>query len=489
VRRHIRVAASVGAATAVTAWALLNGAGVALVLVVTFGLFLVRLVLGWAAAPSRGEVGDCDVAVVLTLYNEDPELLRRCLASLAAQTRPPSRVWIVDDGSKDRAAFAVAERFEAPFDVHPIRCEVNRGKREAQAEAFRRDARADFFVTSDSDTVFHPDAIAEGLRPFEADGVVAVAGMVRALNRGRNLLTRMQDAEYHASFLCGRSWQSKLGGSVLVTAGGLSLYRAGFIREVLDEYLEETFLGRTVLSGDDRMLTGLALQRGAVELQHTAVVDTAVPERLSHLVRQRVRWGRSFYVGTLWLFRNLEVASRGFWLTVYRTALISTTLTTTLLVSVVAPAVGLRLVGTLLASIAAFGYLSSARILAVRLPGRSVWSRLATFLWVGPACVFQFVVLNGVHLWALLKVREVGAWGTRQQVELTTEPSASPAPASTSAGTAASGTTRRLVAGAGATADGSPWCARQPRAVTGPAAEHTPEGPTWLQELLPAAPR
>lgn len=390
-----------------------------LVLVVSVLLFVIRVALSWRAEPARGPVPAYDVAVVLSIYNEDPELLRRCLQSLAEQRHLPDRVWVIDDGSDDPVAFDVAAGFDAPFELHAIRCATNRGKREAQAEAFRRDDRADVFVTSDSDTQFDPEAIREGLRAFNDDGVIAVAGMVRALNRTRNWLTRLQDAEYHASFLCGRAWQSKLQGSVLVTAGGFSIYRAGFLREVLDEYLAESFLGRSVHSGDDRMLTGLALQRGQVKLQHTAVVDTAVPERLSHLLRQRLRWGRSLYVGTLWAFRNLEVSSRPFWLFVYRATLVSTTLLTLLLLVAVAPVVGVRLLGLLMLTTAGFGYLTAARILAVRLPGQTVRARIATFAMVGPACIFQFVVLNPVNLWALIKVRDVSTWGTRRQVELT----------------------------------------------------------------------
>jgi hyaluronan synthase len=387
------------------------------VTIAVFLLFCIRLLLAWGSSPAEGEPPECDVSVVLPLYNEDPELLRRCLESLARQTYLPQRVWLVDDGSDDPSAADAAEAFEAPFELQVIRCEENRGKRRAQAEAFSRDATAEVFVTADSDTIFHTDAIREGLKPFTNHAVTAVAGLVRPINRSRNLLTRLQDSEYLSSFLLERASLSKLQGSVLVTSGGLALYRADVVREVLAEYVAQTFAGRPVHTGDDRMLTQLSLQRGRVVMQHTAIADTAVPERWSHLLRQRVRWSRSFWVNSLWVFGNMPTRSWAFWLVGYYLASVTALFLSLLIVAIVAPELGLRFVGVFLLMVAGLSYLRAARMLAVQLPGSTPWGQLSTYLMVGPAVVFNLLVLMPVRLWALIKIRDVANWGTRQQVE------------------------------------------------------------------------
>jgi hyaluronan synthase len=383
-----------------------------------FALFCIRLLLAWRSRPEPGETPALDVSVVLPMFNEDPLLLRRSLESLARQTYLPRRVWIVDDGSNDLGALATAEGFRGPFEVHVIRCEVNRGKREAQAEAFRRDRTAQVFVTADSDTVFHQDAILEGLKPFAKADVTGVAGLVRPINRNRNLLTRLQDAEYLSSFLLERASLSSLQGSVLVTSGGLAFYRADVIHEVLDEYVTQTFAGRPVHTGDDRMLTQLCLQRGRVVLQHTAIADTAVPERLSHLLRQRVRWSRSFWVNSLWVFGNLRPNAWPYWLVFYYLASVAALFLSLVVVLIAAPELGVRFVSVFLGMVTTLSYLRAARLLAVSLPGVTGVQQFSTFVMVGPAVVFNLVVLLPVRLWALLRIRDVGRWGTRQTVEV-----------------------------------------------------------------------
>jgi hyaluronan synthase len=295
-----------------------------------------------------------------------------------------------------------------------------------QAEAFRRDTTAEVFVTADSDTVFHEDAIREGLKPFADPTITAVAGLVRPINRTRNLLTRLQDSEYLSSFLLERASLSSLQGSVLVTSGGLALYRADVVREVLDQYVSQTFAGRPVHTGDDRMLTQLSLQRGRVVMQHTAIADTAVPERWSHLLRQRIRWSRSFWVNSMWVFGNMRTRSWAFWLVGYYLASVTAMFLSLLIVAIVAPELGPRFVGVFLLMVAGLSYLRAARILAVPLPGSTPGQQLSTYLMVGPAILFNLLVLMPVRLWALIKIRDVANWGTRQQVEQTTQ-----APAST----------------------------------------------------------
>lgn len=114
------------------------------------------------------------VHAVITVYNETPGMLRRCLASLAAQTRPPQSVTVVDDCSHSRDAEHVVgqlrDRFRAAgIDLELIRFPENRGKRHGLAAGFTARPDADVYLCVDSDTVLDERALAELANPGAPD--------------------------------------------------------------------------------------------------------------------------------------------------------------------------------------------------------------------------------------------------------------------------------------------------------------------------------
>ena len=74
------------------------------------GLITAKLLLSLLIGPTRATrdsaamLASAQVAVVITLYNEDPAAFGRCLDSLLAQTRLPDAVTVVDDCSRTRHA-------------------------------------------------------------------------------------------------------------------------------------------------------------------------------------------------------------------------------------------------------------------------------------------------------------------------------------------------------------------------------------------------
>lgn len=270
---------------------------------------------GSAADPPR------TVAVIVPVYNEDPALLAACLASLVNQRRPADAIVVVDDGSTSAECLVRSRAQLAGVPgAQVVRLASNEGKRYALAAGLRRAGRADVVVTLDSDTVLDPDALARGLDAFTDPGVVAVTGYVRVLNAGRNLLTRLTELQYEQSFVFQRAAYSSLG-AVLCCCGSLSFYRWAVVAGHLEDFTAQRFLGVPVQYGDDRRLTNYALLEGRVVFQDTAVARTVVPERLSHYLRQQVRWTRSFVRESLWLLGRLRPGHRAWWLTCAEAAL------------------------------------------------------------------------------------------------------------------------------------------------------------------------
>ena len=100
----------------------------------------------------------CVVAVVVTWNRRD--LLLESLAALAAQTRPPDRVVVVDNSSTDGTSAAVAEAFPA---VELTTTAANLGGAGGFALGLTRalDGPADAVWLMDDDTVPTPTALAE----------------------------------------------------------------------------------------------------------------------------------------------------------------------------------------------------------------------------------------------------------------------------------------------------------------------------------------
>lgn len=372
--------------------------------------------------PSRRQARQLDdkrVTVVVPLHNEDPTTFRALLDTIAAQSRLPQRIHIVDNGSSSDDcrhvfndwALTAPSMLETAYDTTgPI------GKRAAQVLAFDADPDADVFVTLDSDTVLDPNAIAEGLAPFSRTDTTSVAGLLLALNHDRSLLTRLTGLSFTMSFLNGRASWSRLG-SVVVNCGGLAFYRADIVRKYRDEYLGQTVWGRRVASGDDRMLTCYALLEGRTLIQERAVGYTLLPENLSHLTRQRVRWWRSFFWGGGWLIQRFPLSKAAWWLVLWQFAsfLLYSAVLPTVLILHPLQAGGLAI--PFLVYLAGLSYLRSVRYLIIRRPDQTYRSQLLTFAMAPLSSLLNLYLCSVLQYAGLATFLKTG-WSTRQQVEV-----------------------------------------------------------------------
>jgi N-acetylglucosaminyltransferase len=244
----------------------------------------------WFATRRNRDCGPpLSVDVIVTCYNERPQLLDECLRSLHAQDyRGRLKVWVVDDGSANRAELLPVLASNARPGWQVLLSEGNYGKRVAQALALR-EGRGQVIVTVDSDTELAPDGIRRIVAPFRRRRVGAVTGRLHALNADASWLARAIDTRYE--LLCERERAAQgFYGSVLCCAGPFSAFRRTAVQQVLGRYL-----GRR-RSGDDLELTTLVLEAGyRSEYQPDAVARTQVPATVTEFALQQRRWNRSFY--------------------------------------------------------------------------------------------------------------------------------------------------------------------------------------------------
>jgi hyaluronan synthase len=393
------------------------GVGLSVYGVVAITYLSVKLLMSICYRPATTEPRGLTVGAVVPFYNEDPEHLAACLQSLVAQSRPVDRIFVVDDGSTgpeavQAATQALSESGHPDAVVH--RFPANRGKRHAQAWAVRR-LRCDIVMTVDSDTILHPHAVREGLRPFADPDVQGVTGNVQAHNATRNLLTRLTALRYANAFLWERAAYSSVG-SVLCACGSLSFWRHELVAENLEGYVNQTFLGVHVMYGDDRRLTNYALTKGKVVFQDTAIAYTTVPERFSHYARQQLRWNKSFFRETLWALGAFRPWSRVWILSLSELGLwIAFTLSLAAVVIVYPLLTGHLPSAWYFAFVAVMAYARSVRYIGSQ--RASVASQIGNFLLAPLYGLMYLTVLMPIRVWALFSLRNPG-WGTRKQVEV-----------------------------------------------------------------------
>lgn len=237
------------------------------------------------------------VSVVIPAFNEGP-MVERSIRSVARCDYPKEllEIIVVDDGSRDDTFFHIQRlRREHPDLVKLVRFKGNKGKREALCAGFRA-ATGEVLVTIDSDSEIEARTVHEMVTPFLASADVgAVAGRVAVLNRDTNI-SRMLEVQYALAFDFGRAAQSVYR-CVACCPGALSAFRREAIMPFLDEWANQTFLGRPVNHGEDQALTNIVLRQGYDTVyQRTAVINTLAPVTYGQMSRMFVRWDRSYIV-------------------------------------------------------------------------------------------------------------------------------------------------------------------------------------------------
>jgi hyaluronan synthase len=370
------------------------------------------------------------ILIPVPVRNEDPAILRRALRSLIEQTRRPDIIHVVDNDSDDPLADYTQARtwFLGACEragIHGVWETVDwKGKRLVHGHVARAH-QADIYLTVDSDGVLDPRAVEELLLPFASPRVQSVAGLVMAENDRDNVLARILDLWFLSIQLVGRASQSRLG-AVTVNSGPLAAYRFAVVRENVDGYLGETFLGRAVHFSDDSMLTLYALTRGRAVQNPHAIVLVAMPNNLSHHVRQFLRWMRGSTIRSLWRFRYLRMSGYAYWSNLLNWVQLLASVSVLVDLFVIAPAEGHTVPWTDSALIASgIGYGFTARYLGVRRADEPSWSRILTWLLAPLAVLWSYTALRFMRWYGVATCRNTG-WGTRERIEIFAGPTPLP---------------------------------------------------------------
>ncbi|HEY4964177.1 MAG TPA: glycosyltransferase [Candidatus Saccharimonadales bacterium] len=361
------------------------------------------------------------VVAIIPAYNEDPLLLERCISSIIIQSRKPQKVIIIDDGSNQSDYSEVKkwafEKGKSSGVKILWKRTPNGGKRHAQYTAINMARRANIYLTVDSDSVLDKNAIKEGLKPFIDPRVKSVAGVVMLLNSQKNFLTRFTDLWFVMGQMVDRAAMSTMG-SVLVNSGALAFYDGKVIRKNLEGYINELFFGQRIELSDDSLLTLYAIAEGKAVSQTSSFAFSAMPENISHHLRQYVRWMRGAFIRTFWRFKYLPLNGYGYWTHLLGWIQMFISLFIFFAIFVITPAITGKLLPVLILVPILVGYGEGLFYLTIKRSDVSFKSQMLTYSTSIFATFWSFFVLRFVRWYAIVTCRKAG-WGTRETVEVT----------------------------------------------------------------------
>ena len=257
------------------------------------------------------------VSIILAAYNEE-KFITRCVDSLVAQTYPYRKIFVVDDASTDGTTTVLAP-YVARGEITVIHRKNNVGKKRAIASAIAV-APGTIYAFTDSDSVLEIDALERMVLILQTHPEVgAVNGHVRVYNAEENLLTKIQDTWYEGQFSIRKAFES-IFGSVTCVSGPIAIFRKEAVYNYIPAWINDTFLKKEFRFSTDRSMTNFVLSAGSagkklkacyadspfvkkkdypskdwqVVYTKSAHAWTIVPNTFRKIIRQQVRWKKSF---------------------------------------------------------------------------------------------------------------------------------------------------------------------------------------------------
>lgn len=267
---------------------------------VRWACWLIRRIPAVLYRPITGDHRS-SITVVVPVYQEDPAVFAAAIESWLAND-VQDVVLVID--SSDR----VCQRIAARYPVRVLVTDVP-GKRDALRRGWNA-ARTELVALVDSDTVWAPDVAREVCKPFR-DPRIGGVGTRQSVYGSKGFLARITDMFLDHRYYDENASQSLLGQAVSCLSGRTAVYRRTLLMEIEHDFMNETFWGVPCLSGDDKRLTTLILERGHLTyMQRTAEVWSTFPSTWRVFFKQRLRWARNTWRSDLralsrrWVWRR-----------------------------------------------------------------------------------------------------------------------------------------------------------------------------------------
>ena len=244
------------------------------------------------------------VSIIIAVKNEEYNI-QDCVHSCLNSRYPDKEVIVVDDGSTDRTP-EILDMMKNESNICVIHLPENVGKKKA-IEAATHVAKGEFFIFTDSDCQMASDAVEKAVKIFQNDRTVgAIAGHIRERDvKSGNALRKLLDVRLDGSCRIIKGMESYFS-SITCCSGPLSAYRREAVKPFIHAWANDRFLGKEFRFSTDRRLTAYVLNARPplieeksgffwkLKYSQSMVVFCREPETFRALIKQRIRWQKSF---------------------------------------------------------------------------------------------------------------------------------------------------------------------------------------------------
>lgn len=225
------------------------------------------------AKPTTGKL---TVSLLIPCWNEEATIERSVLSCLSQETTP-DQIIIVDDSSIDSTPEILARYADR---ITVVRTPKNSGNKSHAQEYGLGFVTSDIVITTDADTILHPQFVTRMMAEFADPNVAAVSGYVRSLKH--NWLTRCRALDYAMSQNIYKVAQSYID-YMFVISGAAGAFRTAIFRQYL------TFDHDTITEDLD-FTNKLHKNRLRIAYTRDAIVYTQDPANLHSYINQIRRW-------------------------------------------------------------------------------------------------------------------------------------------------------------------------------------------------------
>lgn len=267
-------------------------------------VWAIKKVTGLSYKPDDSTYKD-SVSVITPVYNENPDTFTRALSSWSKNN--PSEIIAVIDYT-DKTCIEIFKEFAKTNKTARLIITKTPGKREALADGIRI-AKSNILALVDSDTLWEKDTMKNGIKPFanpKIGGVATRQNLETPKTFAQKLFSMRLEQRYWDDF----PFLATVGGQVVCLSGRTAIYRREAILPIVDQMVNEYFMGDKVISGEDKRLTYLIEKNGwLTTYQSNSLVSTIGEKNLKVFINQQIRWTRNSWRNDLraitdgWVFR------------------------------------------------------------------------------------------------------------------------------------------------------------------------------------------
>ncbi|MFL6321734.1 MAG: glycosyltransferase [Nitrososphaeraceae archaeon] len=228
------------------------------------------------------------VSMIVPVKNEEGNI-RNCVQSCINSTYSKKEIIIINDGSTDGTSEILDEiRREEP-NIKIIHLSKSVGKKQA-IEAGCQIAKGDIFLFMDSDCDIHSDAVEKAVKIFKSDrriGAVTGHGRIRNAEKG-NLLEKIEDVWFDGQFRILKGAETSFS-SLTCCSGALSIFRREAVASYIHAWAHDKFLGMENFKfATDRRLTAYVLGAKPADVWKNSNLSTTTTSATTNNINNNI---------------------------------------------------------------------------------------------------------------------------------------------------------------------------------------------------------